>query len=117
MDDTFFIIDSLDGANELLKEYYSIASTLDLRINKNKTKIIPFGKKFNYCKWKYLINEKDKIRIRPVNSTIYRQRKKLKKMINLGLCNEEIKLSKDSFIAYLNIGNSYKYTDYLNKIN
>lgn len=34
-------------------------------------------------------------------------------MIKLGLTEEEISITKNSFKAYLNIGNSYKYIKYI----
>lgn len=44
----------------------------------------------------------------PDNKTIYRQRRKLRKMINKNIV-DELNIVKTCFKAYLNIGNSYKY--------
>ena len=76
-------------------------------INENKTKIINNGD-FVYCKWKYIIGSK--IKILPVNKTLYRQRRTLRKMI---IKNIDYSQSINSFCAYLDIGNSYKYINYL----
>lgn len=68
---------------------------------------------FKYCKWKYNISENGKVIRIPVKNTIYRQRRKLRKMIKL---NVDINITLNSFKSYLNIGNSHKYINYINKI-
>lgn len=51
----------------------------------------------------------------PAKKTIYRQRRKLRKMRRKRVVREEMDIVKNSFKAYLNIGNSYKYIDYINR--
>lgn len=109
MDDTFFLVKEYDDALEVLKNYYALANNLKLIINKNKTKIISINNYFKYCKWHYYISANGKIIIVPDKSTIYRQIRKLKKMSKLSINYNEITQTKDSFTAYLSIGNSYKY--------
>lgn len=48
----------------------------------------------------------------PDKKTIYRQRRKLKKMVSKNIVNE-INIVKTCFKTYLNIGNSYKYIKWL----
>ena len=112
MDDTFFIVDSYDRAICLLNKYYEICRELNIKINKNKTKIIPIGKRFLFCKWYFNINHNYKVRIIPHKSTIYRQRRKLKRMIKKKVDFVDIETTTNAFIAYLNIGNSYYYSKY-----
>lgn len=109
MDDTFFLVNEYEKAMNILNKYYKISSSLKLKINRNKTKIIPINNYFKYCKWHYHISDNGKIIIVPDKSTIYRQIRKLKKMYKLSINNNEINQTRDSFIAYLNNGNSYKY--------
>ncbi len=62
-----------------------------------------------YCKWKFKIYDNGKIVMLPNNKTIYRQRRKLRKMIKNNVNKEDIDIVKNSFKAYLNMGNSYRY--------
>lgn len=113
MDDTFFLIENYETAKKVLEEYYIICKKLKLKINKKKTLIIPIKKYFKYCKWKYNINKNGKVICIPVKDTIYRQRRKLRRMIKL---NVQINETVNSFKSYLNIGNSYKYIKHIEKI-
>lgn len=87
-----------------------MCKSIGIVINENKTKIIK-SNKFIYCKWKYILG--NKIKNIPVKSTIYRQRRK-RRIKRKGI---DSSLSINSFISYLNIGNSNKYIMYLNNIN
>ena len=49
----------------------------------------------------------------PHKSTIYRQRRKIKRMFIKKVNYFDIETSITSFIAYLNLGNSTKYINYL----
>ena len=51
----------------------------------------------------------DKLVLIPIKDTIYRQRRKLRKMFNSNIKYNEIKTTKLCFQSYLNIGNCYKY--------
>ena len=83
MDDTFFLVKSKVEAEKICLEYEKIANKLNIAINKKKTKIVPLSNNFIYCKWKYIITENGKIIRIPAKKTIYRQRRKLKRMVKL----------------------------------
>lgn len=51
----------------------------------------------------------DKLVLIPIKDTIYRQRRKLRKMFKSNINYNEIETTKLCFKAYLNIGNCYKY--------
>ena len=107
MDDTICLVSSYNDSLKLLNRYKEICKRLGIIINCNKTKIIN-NCNFIYCKWKYIISSK--IKIVPVNKTLYRQRRTLRRMIRK---NIDYRLSLNSYCAYLDIGNSYKYIKYL----
>ena len=109
MDDSIIFINNYNETINLLNNYIVLTNALNIKINKNKTKINNVSK-FIFCKWKYILN--DKLIIIPIKDTIYRQRRKLKKMIKNNI-NDEIKTTKLCFKAYLNIGNCYKYINSL----
>ena len=52
----------------------------------------------------------------PHKSTIYRQRRKIRRMFKKKVNYYDIETSITSFIAYLNLGNSSKYINYLNNM-
>lgn len=108
MDDSFFIVKNKEEASSILEEYEKLASSLKIIINKKKTKIIPITEYFTFCKWKYKLLD-DIILCIPCKDTLYRDRRKLRKMIRLSLLNSEIYTTYVSFLAYLSIGNSYRY--------
>lgn len=87
-----------------------MCSEYGIIINQNKTKIIN-NFDFVYCKWKYILG--NKIKKVPINKILYRQRRTLRRMIrnNIDYC-----LNLNSYCAYLDIGNSYIYINYLNYI-
>lgn len=108
MDDTIILINSLKDAKNILKEYTSLANKLNIKINPKKTKIVSLNECFTYCKWRFKLLNTGKVIMVPNKKTIYRQRRKIRKMVSKNLFNE-INIVKTSFKAYLNIGNSYKY--------
>lgn len=112
MDDTIILINSLKDAKNILKEYTSLANKLNIKINPKKTKIVSLNECFTYCKWRFKLLNTGKVIMIPDNKTIYRKRRKLRKMINKNIVNE-INIVKTCFKAYLNIGNSYKYIKWL----
>lgn len=113
MDDTFFICPTYEEATSVLNDYIELSESLHIIVNKNKTKITHISKPFIFCKWKYHLLPSGKVINIPVKNTVYRQRRKLKKMIIKNINIEEIKTSIVSFCAYLCLGNSYKYMKYL----
>ena len=113
MDDTFFICGDYDEAVKVLNDYYLICDNLHIKVNKKKTKIVPIRKYFKYCKWKYNIIENGNVILIPCKDTIYRQRRKLRRMLKLGV---DVGQTVNSFEAYLDIGNSYKYINYIDDI-
>ena len=116
MDDTVFFLKDYESASLLLEEYIRLSNELDITINKKKTSIIKINDYFTYCKWKFKIFDNNKIIMIPSKKTIYRQRRKLKKMIDKNISKEEIDIVNNSFKAHLNMGNSYKFIKYLDKI-
>lgn len=108
MDDTIILINSLKDAKNILKEYTSLADKLNIKINPKKTKIVSLNECFTYCKWLFKLLNTGKVIMVSHKKTIYRQRRKIRKMVSKNLFNE-INAVKTSFKAYLNIGNSYKY--------
>lgn len=114
MDDSIVFVKSKEEAIKLLNNYINLTNELKIKINKNKTKINEI-KNFKFCKWKYKLLDSGKILCIPYKETIYRQRRKLRKMKNL-LIKEDINITKSCFKAYLNIGNFYKDCKYLDKI-
>mgnify|MGYP004644585777 CR=1 FL=1 len=118
MDDSIYIINDYNSALNILNKYINKAKELGIIINLNKTKIVSINNYFKYCKWHYKIFNSGKIVLVPNKSTIYRQRRRLRKMYKLYNMNklvyENIDISKISFCAYLSIGNSYRYIKYLN---
>lgn len=115
MDDTFCLVKTYDLAKNILEEYYGICDNLKIKINKFKTKIIKLNNYFKYCKWLFNIDNNGKIIRVSYKDTIYRQRRKLKKMYYLNIPKEELNTVRNSFIAYLNLGNNFKYINNLNK--
>lgn len=119
MDDTIFLVKSFDEALELLEKYINMAKHLNIKVNPNKTKIVKLSNYFKYCKWHFKLLDTGKVILIPDKSTIYRQRRKIRKMynkyLNKKIVYNEIKTVKTCFKAYLNIGNSNKYINYLDK--
>lgn len=109
MDDTVFFCEDYNMDCDILNKYIEMSSKLNIVINRKKTKIIKLSNWFMYCKWKFKIYDNGKIVMLPNNKTIYRQRRKLRKMIKNNVNKEDIDIVKNSFKAYLNIGNSYRY--------
>lgn len=110
MDDTICLVSSYNDALNLLKRYKKMCKSIGIVINENKTKIIK-SNKFIYCKWKYILG--NKIKNISVKSTIYRERRILRRMKRKGI---DSSLSINSYISYLNIGNSNKYVSSLRSI-
>lgn len=85
MDDSIFIVDSIEKASNLLKIYIEEAKKLGINVNKKKTKIIKLDKYFKFSKWNYKLLNSGKVVIIPHKETIYRQRRKIRKMYKLYL--------------------------------
>lgn len=116
MDDIVFFCENYDMACVILNKYIEMSNKLNIVINRKKTKIIKLSNWFMYCKWKFKIYDNGKIVMVPNKKTIYRQRRKLRKMIKKNVNKEDIDIVKNSFKAYLNMGNSYSSIKYLNSI-
>lgn len=116
MDDTIFFANDYEGASVYLKKYIDIASSLNIIINKNKTKIVSIHDYFYYCKWKFNILKGDKVIMSSSNKTIYRQRRKLKKMTKKKINSDELNIVYNSFKSYLNMGNNWKNIQKLSNI-
>lgn len=117
MDDTVFFASDYHTAYNILENYIELANKLKIVINKNKTKIIKISDYFKYCKWIFHIDNNGKVSFVPDKSTIYRQRRKIKKMYkNSNISKNELDIVRMCFCAYLDIGNSYKYINYLERL-
>lgn len=113
MDDTVFFCDDYNMSCDILNKYIEMSNKLNIFVNSKKTKIIKLSNWFVYCKWKFKIFDSDKVIMIPSKKTIYRQRRKLRKMIKNNVNIDDIKIVKNSFKAYLNMGNSYKNIKHL----
>ncbi len=116
MDDTIFFIDDYENATLLLNKYIELADSLNIFINKSKTKIVNIQDYFYYCKWKFRILESNKIIMSSSKKTIFRQRRKLKKMVKKHINKDELDIVYNSFKAYLNMGNNWNKVNALSSI-
>ena len=80
MDDTYIIHESKEFLRKLYKEYQVISQNLGIKINSQKTQIMKLEKGFIFLQMRYLLTETGKVVIIPVNRSIVRQRRKLKKL-------------------------------------
>jgi hypothetical protein len=80
MDDTYIIHESKEFLRELYKDYQVIADRLGIKINSKKTQIMKLDKGFIFLQMRYLLTDTGKVVIIPVNKSIVRQRRKLKKL-------------------------------------
>ena len=92
-----------------------ISDKLHININLNKTKIVPISKCFKFCKWNYHLTDEGIVYLWAYNKTIYRQRRKLRKMIKKNIDINDINCSITCFKAYLSLGNCYNNIKYLDK--
>ena len=115
MDDSLFLCHSNEEAISILKEYNDISDKLNIKINLNKTKIVSISNSFKFCKWIYKSLYNGKIKFISCRETIYRQRRKLRKMIKKYIDINDINCSITSFKAYLRLGNCYNNIKYLDK--
>lgn len=115
MDDSLFLCKTYNEAISILKEYKDISNKLYIKINLNKTKIIPITNSFMFCKWRYFFGDCGDVFLFACRDTIYRQRRKLIKMINKNIDINDINCSITSFKAYLSLGNCYNNIAYLDK--
>ncbi len=71
-----------------------------------------------FCKWCYKVFSNGKVMRIPIKDTIYRQRRKLKKLNKLYLEGRVLKVDVDTvklcFNSYLGISNYLKYKSYWN---
>ena len=83
MDDTYIIHPSKEYLKELYKEYKKIAEKLGIIINQKKTQIIRLDKGFIFLQMRYVLSDTGKVAVIPVNKSIVRERRKLKKLQKL----------------------------------
>lgn len=117
MDDSVYLCNNYKKALYSLAYYKNKACDFGIVINPKKTKIVKLCDVFKYCKWNYKLLTTGKVIMIPDKNTIYRQRRKLRKMYKLyrdgNISFNDLIISKTCFKAYLSIGNSYKYIKYL----
>lgn len=112
MDDTYIIHENKEFLKELYKEYQTIAGKLGITINSKKTQIMKLEKGFIFLQMRYLITDTGKIKVIPVNKTIVRERRKLKKFFNFlhhhRITKEQIHEQYKSWRGNIAKFNSYK---------
>lgn len=112
MDDTYIIHENKGFLKELYKEYQAIAGKLGITINSKKTQIMKLEKGFIFLQMRYVITSSGKIKVIPVNKTIVRQRRKLKKfyrfLIQHRITQEQIHEQYKSWRGNIAKFNSYK---------
>lgn len=112
MDDYIVIVPPETDPVEILNFIRAKAKELKLTISEAKTRIIPFGKPFRYCKAKYIITERGKIYFTCNRDSVKRDRKKLKafkKMLDDGkMSYENLWTATNSSLSYLARFNNHK---------
>lgn len=99
MDDFICFVKNKEDAIKIFNNYKKITNKLGIIINEKKSTIKKINS-FVFCKWKYMINSKGKIILKPIYKTLRRQRIKLKKLYNMGINSKEIDNIFKSFLAY-----------------
>ena len=112
MDDTYIIHPSKEYLKELYKEYKKIAEKLGIIINQKKTQIIRLDKGFIFLQMRYVLSDTGKVAVIPVNKSIVRERRKLKKLQKLKfkklITKEQIQEQYKSWRGNLIKYNAYK---------
>ena len=65
MDDTLFVVHSVDDAQEVLSIARQAANKSHLILNENKTHITPLTGWFKYCQWRFHMTETGRIVLKP----------------------------------------------------
>lgn len=116
MDDSVFLVKTKEEGIKILKRYQKLAMQLGITVNEKKTQMAKLGNSFLFCKWYYFLFNSGKVGMIPIKDTIYRQRKKIKKMKRKNIDIVEINQTRNCFQAYLRLGNTYYYQNYLDSM-
>lgn len=112
MDDYYIIVPPDKDAKEILDKIVAKYQMLGLRSSPHKTKIVPFGQPFRYCKVKYIISDTGKIITRGYRKNIRRSRRKLQtfaKWYKEGKMSvKDLYSSIQSSLAYFKQTNNHK---------
>lgn len=112
MDDYIIMVPPHIDAKMVLESICNKVKNLGLSINTAKTRIIPFGKPFRYCKARYLITAKGGVRVTCNKDSVPRDRRKLKAFRRL-LAEGKMKMSDvscavNAVFAYLDRFNNHR---------
>lgn len=111
MDDTYMIHRDKFALESNLKRMSEIYSSLGIRVNMRKTKIIPISH-FDFLKVRFTLTENGKVIMRPNQKSVTKERRKLKKFKRLLEANEmtidDIKCAYASWRGYANHLNAHK---------
>ena len=100
MDDYYMIVPPNLDPKEIFAKFKKKAEENHIIVSDHKTKIIPFGKPFRYCKTKFIIKENGKILTHGSRDTIKRARRKFKFFVK--------KMQNDKIITYTDIWDSFQ---------
>ena len=78
MDDYYMLVPPYMDPKEVFQAFKQKAAENCIALSEHKTKIVPFGKPFRFCKAKYTISESGKVIVNGSRETIKRFRHKLK---------------------------------------
>ena len=101
MDDGFIISDSKERLQEALIEIQEMCKELDLKLNMNKTHIVPLKQGFRFLKKRILLGETGRITMKISRSTVTRMRRKLKKFAKMFKNGEmTIKHIEEAYVSW-----------------
>ena len=114
MDDFYYIVPPGVDPKEVIKTLKAQAEKNHLTLHPDKTRYIPFTKPFRFCKIKYILTETGKVITRANQKTMGRDRKKIralhKKVLNKEMTYEDVYVSINGMIAYLDNYNEHEHT-------
>ena len=108
MDDFYIISDNLDFIKELQEKIYKTASDLKIFLNSRKIAISKVKRTFTFLQFRYFLTETGHVVVRINPKTVTRMRRKLKKLLILGVRKEKIESLFRSWIS--------NYRGYMSKI-
>lgn len=102
MDDYHIIVPPDRDPKEILEVFIEKAASIGITVSRDKTRIIPFGKPFKFCKMKRIF-DKDRIIHRGCRDSVKRLRTKIKKFSKTEMNMEDIATSIGSSLSYFGI--------------
>lgn len=111
MDDYYILVPPHLDPHEIFKKFKQKALENNINVSDHKTKIVPFGHPFKYCKTQFTINKNGKIKLHGNRDTIKRAQRKLKlfakKVLTKEMTYRDVWDSIQSVISYYR-----KYNDF-----